>query len=129
MQHTSTFPPELWASLIEKTDIRYTNNGLESFHSHLKNGFQGKNKCPNIFEVIKVLSNFHKNLIKLNSNKKLPVCEFDAHFHDHDQLIQGKINISEFLKKITKKYILPDTYKTPAAAFSKTNNGTLNDNH
>lgn len=109
--HQATFPPKLWAGLIEKDEIRYTNNGLESFHSHFKQVFLGKNKCPNVFEFIHALEHFNSlNIVKLQSHKDLPVCVFSAFKAEHKQLLEGQIPIAEFLKKLSKNHKLPSSY-------------------
>ena len=111
----SNFPPRTWAGLIDKADIRYSNNGLESFHSHFKNVFMGKNKSPNIFELLHALDHFNTlNIVKLQSEKSLPPCHFSSFKDEHNRLLNKEISISQFLKIVSKNHVLPLTYNSNA---------------
>ena len=111
----SNFPPRTWAGLIDKADIRYSNNGLESIHSHFKNVFMGKNKSPNIFELLHALDHFNTlNIVKLQSEKSLPPCHFSSFKDEHNKLLNKEISISQFLKTVSKNHVLPLTYNSIA---------------
>ena len=106
------FPPKYWAGLIDKDTIRYSNNGAESFHSHFKHVFTGKNKKPNVFEFLNALDQFNvQNAIKMKSRKDLPPNEFSQYKDEHDQLLAGTMSIAVFLKTICRRAELPLSYK------------------
>ena len=89
------FPPKYWAGLVNKDSIRYSNNGAESFHSHFKHAFTGKNKKPNIFEFLVALGHFNiHNKVKLQSFKTLPPNQFSNLKDDHDKLLSGDMSIA-----------------------------------
>ena len=68
----SVFPPKIWAGLMGKNEIRYTNNGSEAFHSALGRRFCGITNQPNVFSVLEVLCDFQTiNILKLQSDKAL----------------------------------------------------------
>ena len=105
-------PPKYWAGLVNKDSIRYSNNGAESFHSHFKHAFTGKNKKPNIFEFLVALGHFNiHNKVKLQSFKTLPPNKFSNFKDDHDKLLSGDMSIALFLKTLCKKYELPLNYR------------------
>ena len=55
----SRFPPTLWASAPTDEELPRTNNGCESFHSHLSNSFSGPH--PNIYHFSNALLLYQTN--------------------------------------------------------------------
>ena len=55
----SRFPPTLWASAPTAEELPLTNNGCESFHSHLSKSFSGPH--PNIYHFSNALLLYQTN--------------------------------------------------------------------
>ena len=101
----SVFPPKIWAGLMGKNEIRYTNNGSEAFHSALGRRFCGITNQPNVFSVLEVLSDFQTiNILKLQSDKALKKNQFDDLSNELYNLLSGNISIQVFLKIVSRKY-------------------------
>ena len=101
----SVFPPKIWAGLMGKNEIRYTNNGSEAFHSALGRRFCGITNQPNVFSVLEVLCDFQTiNILKLQSDKALKKNQFDDLSHELYNLLSGNISIQVFLKSVSRKY-------------------------
>jgi len=56
----SRFPPTLWASAPTAEELPLTNNGRESFHSHLSKSFSGPH--PNIYHFLNALLLYQTNV-------------------------------------------------------------------
>ena len=104
------FPPKTWAGLVEKEDIRYTNNGAESFHKHFNSMFSS-NQRPHILKFLEVMAEIDSlRILKLQSCKTLQKNAFSDFKQEHQDLEEGKMTIELFLKIVTKKHVLPLSY-------------------
>ena len=105
------FPPKSWAGLIDKEDIRYTNNGAESFHKHFNSMFNS-NQRPHILKFLEVMREVDSlSKLKLQSSKTLKLNAFSTFKKEHSNLITGNISIQSFLQTVTKTHVLPLEYK------------------
>ena len=105
------FPPKSWAGLIDKEDIRYTNNGAESFHKHFNSMFNS-NQRPHILRFLEVMREVELlSELKLQSSKTLKLNAFSTFKKEHSNLITGNISIQSFLQTVTKTHVLPLEYK------------------
>ena len=105
VREKAVFSPKIWAGLMGKRDVRYTNNGSEAFHRSLSMSFCGITTQPNAFQLLDVLSDHQSlNIMKLQSDQPLKQSQLDHLTHERDSLIAGKISIQMFLKTVSRRY-------------------------
>jgi len=91
----SKFPPTLWGKPLDLL-FPYTNNGAESYHSHLNAEFYVKH--PNFYVFVDVMKKIQQSQQARKSKYEREKTAFvvSAYYNYHTQRIARK----EFLKKV-----------------------------